>query len=299
MERRNFIKNSALTLALLAMYKTDVLAGQNLLRAYNFKPIRNNVGVFTEQGGTIGWLNSSSGFVVVDAQFPASAPHVIEELKKLGEKPFKYLINTHHHGDHTAGNIAFKGLAEKVVAHQNSLINQRKAAEKANNLDQQLLPDTTFGTGWKTKVGDEKISAYYYGSGHTNGDAVYHFENANIVHVGDLVFNRKFPYIDRENGAHIGNWITALDKITNQFDQDTVFIWGHSLDPEKVTGNKADVKAYQNYLQSLLAFVGSEIKAGKSKEDILKATSIPGAAEWKGEGIQRSITAAYEELRGT
>ncbi|MCZ4244892.1 MBL fold metallo-hydrolase [Pedobacter punctiformis] len=298
MERRNFIKNSALAMALLSIYKTDAFAQSNLLSAYNFKPIRNNVGIFTEQGGTIGWLNSSNGFVVVDAQFPASAPHVIEELKKLGEKPFKYLINTHHHGDHTAGNIAFKGLAEKVVAHQNSLVNQKKAAEKANNLDQQLLPDVTFGTGWKAKVGDEKISAYYYGSGHTNGDAVYHFENANIVHVGDLVFNRRFPYIDRDNGAHIGNWIAALDKITSQFDNDTIFIWGHSLDPEKVTGNKADVKAYQNYLQSLLTFVGAEIKAGKSKEDILKATTIPGTPEWKGDGIQRSLTAAYDELKG-
>ncbi|WP_316830065.1 MBL fold metallo-hydrolase [Pedobacter aquatilis] len=298
MERRNFIKNSALALALLSMYKTDVFAQKELFRAYNFKPLRNNVGIFTEQGGTIGWLNSPNGFVVVDAQFPTSAPHVIEELKKLGEKPFKYLINTHHHGDHTAGNIAFKGLAEKVVAHQNSLVNQKKAAEKGNNLDKQLLPDTTFGTGWKAPVGGEKISAYYYGSGHTNGDAVYHFENANIVHVGDLVFNRRYPYIDRENGAHIGNWITALDKIQNQFDNDTLFIWGHSLDPEKVTGTKADVKAYQEYLKNLMAFVSAEIKAGKSKEDILKATSIPNSPEWQGDGIQRSLTAAYDELKG-
>ncbi|MFC3562457.1 MBL fold metallo-hydrolase [Pedobacter jamesrossensis] len=298
MERRNFIKNSALAVAMLSLYKTDAFAQNEFLRAYNFKPLRNNVGIFTEQGGTIAWLNSSSGFAVVDAQFPTSAPHVIEELKKLGEKPFKYLINTHHHGDHTAGNIAFKGLAEKVVSHQNSLVNQKKGAEKANNLDKQLLPDTTFGTGWKAPVGDEKISAYYYGSGHTNGDAVYHFEKANIVHVGDLVFNRRFPYIDRENGAHIGNWITALDKIQSQFDNDTLFIWGHSLDPEKVTGNKEDIKAYQNYLQNLMTFVGGEIKAGKAKEDILKATTIPNATEWQGDGIQRSLGAAYDELKG-
>jgi len=298
MERRHFIKNSALAMALLSIYKTDVFAQQEMMREYNFKSLRNNVGVFTEQGGTIGWLNSSNGFVVVDAQFPTSAPHVIDELKKLGEKPFKYLINTHHHGDHTAGNIVFKGIAEKVVAHQNSLANQKRGAEKANNLDKQLLPDTTFGTGWKAQVGDEKISAYYYGSGHTNGDAVYHFENANIVHVGDLVFNRRFPYIDRENGAHIGNWITALDKIQNQFDKDTMFIWGHSLDPEKVTGTKADIKAYQEYLKNLMTYVGSEIKSGKSKEDILKATTIPNAPEWQGDGIQRSLTAAYDELKG-
>lgn len=296
MHRRQFIQNSALALAMLALYRTDLFASPSWARAYEFKALRNDIGIFTEQGGTIAWLNGSSGFVVVDAQFPTTAPHVIEELKKLGDKPFKYLLNTHHHGDHTAGNISFKGLAQHVVAHQNSAMNQKLAAEKANSLDKQLLPDTTFGKGWKAPVGQEKISAYYYGSGHTNGDVVYHFENANIAHVGDLVFNRRYPYIDQDNGAHIGNWIKALDQIANQFDNDTLFIFGHSLDPEKVTGNKADIKAFQNYLQSLLTFVGGEMKAGKSKEDILKATSIPGAPEWKGEGIARSLTAAYREL---
>lgn len=298
MERRNFIRNSALALAVLSVSKSAAFANKLLRAEYQFTPLRNNMGYFIEQGGTIGWLNSSDGYVVVDAQFPNTAPHVIAELQKLGDKPFKYLINTHHHGDHTAGNIAFKGFAKNVVAHQNSLINQTKTAEKAANLDKQLLPNVTFGTGWKDKVGGENIKAYYYGSGHTNGDAVYHFENANIVHVGDLVFNRRYPYIDRANGAHIGNWITALDKITDQFDNDTLFMWGHSLDPQKVTGNKEDIKAFQDYLSKLLAFVAGEIKNGKTKEDILKATEIPGAPEWKGDGIQRSLDAAYGELTG-
>lgn len=284
-----------MAMALLSFYKSEAFAN-NFAKAYQFKALRNDVGVFMEQGGTIAWLNGSSGFVAVDSQFPASAAHVIEELKKLGDKPFKYLLNTHHHGDHTAGNIAFKGLVQNVVAHQNSLVNQKLAAEKANSLDKQLLPDTTFGKGWKAPVGKEKISAYYYGSGHTNGDAIYHFENANIVHVGDLVFNRRFPYIDKENGAHIGNWITALDKIYNQFDKDTIVITGHSLDPEKVVGDKENVKAFKNYLECLLTFVKAEMKAGKSKEEILKATTIPGAPEWKGDGIARSLTAAYMEL---
>ena len=296
MQRRQFIQNSALAMAMLSLYKTNAFANPTLARAYQFKSLRNDVGIFTEKGGTIAWLNGSSGFVAIDSQFPDTAPHVIEELKKLGNKPFKYLLNTHHHGDHTAGNIAFKGLTEHVVAHQNALINQKLAAEKAKNQDQQLYADVTFGKGWKAPVGKEKISAYYYGSGHTNGDAIYHFENANVVHVGDLVFNRRFPYIDKDNGAHIGNWITALDKIYNQFDKDTLFIWGHSLDPEKITGNKEDVKAFQNYLQSLMALVSAEIKAGKTKEEILKITSIPAAPEWQGDGITRSLTAAYTEL---
>ena len=299
MERRQFIQQSALALAILSIYKSNAFANGVLQQAYQFKPLRNNVGVFTEQGGTIAWLNSKDGFTVIDSQFPSSVPHVIEELKKLGNKPFKYLLNTHHHGDHTGGNIAFKGLAEHVVAHENSLKNQRTTAEKANSLDKQLLPELTFGNdGWQTKVDGEKITAHYFGPGHTNGDSIYHFENANIAHVGDLVFNRRYPFIDTANGANIANWVNVLDRINAKFDSNTLFVFGHSRDPEKITGNKADVLAFKNYLQSLLDFVGKEIKGGKTKDDILKATEIPGAPEWQGDGIARSLNAAYAELIG-
>lgn len=297
MERRKFIEHSALALAMLSLYKSDVFANGVYQQAYQFKPLRSSVGVFTAQGGTIGWLNSKDGFAVVDAQFPNTAGQAIEALKKLANKPFKYLLNTHHHGDHTAGNIAFKGLAEQVVAHQNSLKNQQTEAEKANNLEKQLFPDKTFGAeGWKIKLGGEKVAAHYFGSAHTNGDAIYHFENANVAHLGDLVFNKRYPFIDMANGANIGNWISVLDKVMGKFDNDTLFIFGHSRDPEQITGKKEDIKAYQNYLQQLLAFVGSEVKNGKSKEDILKATTIPGAADWQGDGIARSLNAAYQEL---
>lgn len=295
MLRRQFVQQSALAFALLSIAKSNAFA--NLQQTYQFKSLRNNVGVFMEQGGTIAWLNSSEGFAVVDSQFPRSVVHVIEELRKLGNKPFKYLLNTHHHGDHTGGNIAFKGLVEQVVAHENSLKNQQATAEKANGLDKVLLPDTTFGSeGWKSKLGTEKISAHYFGAAHTNGDCIYHFENANIAHVGDLVFNRRFPFIDTASGANIGNWINVLENITKKFDHDTLFVFGHARDPEKITGNKSDVKAFSNYLQSLLVFVASEIKAGKTKEDILKATTIPQAPEWQGDGIARGLTAAYAEL---
>lgn len=296
MKRRQFIRQSALALGIISMYKSNAFANDNQ-QMYKFKPLRDNVGVFTEQGGTIAWLNSNEGFAIVDSQFPKSAVHVIEELKKLGGKPFKYLLNTHHHGDHTSGNIAFKGLLEHVVAHENSYINQKKVAEKANNLDKQLLPNLNFGNnGWKTNLGGEKITAHYFGAAHTNGDSVYHFENANIAHVGDLVFNRRYPFIDIANGANIGSWITVLDKVAAQFDNNTLFVFGHARDPEKITGNKTDIAAFSNYLQSLLDFVSKEIRQGKTKEEILKITEIPSAPQWQGDGIARSLNAAYAEL---
>src|SRR5204863_1028684 len=127
--------------------------------------------------------------------------HLIDELKKRSEKPFQWLINTHHHGDHTAGNISFKGIAENVLAHENSLKNQKNVAVQQKTEDKQLYPDQTFTESWHQKIGKEKIAMYYYGQGHTNGDAIIHFEHANIAHMGDLMFNRRHPFVDRTAGA--------------------------------------------------------------------------------------------------
>ncbi len=114
--------------------------------------------------------------------------------------------------------------------------------------------------------------------------------------MGDLMFNKRFPFIDRPGGANIQSWVNVLDKTIAKFDKDTLFVFGHSADPLKVTGGKEEIRAMQNYLEKLLLFVKNEMKAGKSKDDILKAQSIPGAEDFQGQGIQRSLTAAYEEL---
>jgi len=263
---------------------------------YQFKPLRNNVGMFAEQGGTIAWMINKDGIVVVDAEFPDQATHLISLLKKQSDLPFEWLVNTHHHGDHTSGNISFKGIANKVAAHENSLANQKAVAIKNKTEDKQLYPDTTFTDTWKIKVGDEHIKAYYFGTGHTNGDAMIHFEHANIVHAGDLVFNRRFPFVDNSAGASVQHWAVALEKARKKFDKGTMFIFGHAFDPQKVVGTMDDIIAMQNFMEKLEDYVAGSIKAGKTKEDILKATSIPGITDWQGQGIERGITAAYEEL---
>lgn len=118
-----------------------------------------------------------------------------------------------------------------------------------------------------------------------NGDSLVHFEHDNVVHMGDLLFNRRHPFVDRSAGANIKNWITVLDKALDKFNKRTTYIFGHSAEGYEVTGTSEDLKAFSNYLEKLVVYVEQEIKAGKSKEEILKATSIPGAEEWKGDGI--------------
>lgn len=296
MNRRHFLQNTAFTVGGMSLLTESLFARALADDPYKMKMVRDNVGVFTEKGGTIAYLRTKEGWVVVDSEFPEQAQHLIDALKKTDDKPVSLLINTHHHGDHTGGNIAFKGMVGHVVAHENSLKNQKTVAEKASTQDKQLFPDVTFTDGWKQKVGSERLRAYYFGPGHTDGDGLIHFENANVVHTGDLVFNRRYPFVDRSAGANIKSWISVLDKTVTTFDSKTIFVFGHAFDPEKITGTQEDVKAFRNYLEKLLEFVSGEIKAGKSKEEVVKATAVPGVTEWQGDGIGRSLQAAYEEL---
>ncbi len=296
--RRTFLQTSGFALGTALLPTSSLFLKQLLAPAGEMKTLRNNVGIFTERGGTIAWMIDNQGIVVVDTQFPDTAPHLIEEIRKQSDRPIDLLINTHHHGDHSGGNIAFKGIANKVVAHQNSKANQERVAKANNTLDKQLLPDTTYDTKWSQKVGNEMITLQYFGAGHTDGDSFIHFENANVVHCGDLMFNRRFPFIDRTAGASIGNWIVALGKARKTFDKDTIFVFGHAGDGFPVTGTREDLNAMQNFLSKLLTYTKQQIKIGKTKEQVIaeKPEVIPGAPEWKGQGLERGLTAAYEEL---
>lgn len=296
MQRRSFIYQAGLLAGASLLLQKRGIAQLFQMEEGNIRMLRRNVGIFTERGGTIGFLLSKEGIVAIDSQFPDTAPHFIEIAKKQSQAPFRYLLNTHHHGDHSSGNIAFKGLVEHVLAHENAAINQKAAAEKQNTLDKQLLPDMTFAHTSNFKVGDESVASSYFGAAHTNGDALHHFEKANIVHLGDLLFNKRHPFVDRSTGANIKNWITVLDKALKQYDKETLYIFGHSLNPGEETGTHEQLKKFQTYLGQLLTFTEAEIKRGVSKDEFIKNTAIPGNTEWGGQGIERPLTAAYEEL---
>ena len=296
--RRSFLKHS--------ITASSFFIGSSLMhpflrtfydQGYNIKTLRDNVGYFTESGGTIGWYFGKNGATVIDTQFPEQAEHLILEMKKETSASLKYLINTHHHGDHTAGNIAFKGLAENIVAHENSKINQMASAKERGSEEGQLYPDHTYTDIWKGEVGEEKIEMLYWGAGHTNGDSITHFTESNVAHLGDLVFNRRYPYIDKNAGADIENWINVLHKINEHFDRDTIMMCGHSDNGFDIILTQADVLAFEDYLKNLLSVVGKAIKAGKTEEEIMAITEITGSPEWKGKGISRSLSAAYEELK--
>lgn len=296
MKRRQFITQTGIGSLLMMTPGVEAIVNSFLAAGYEMRMLRNNVGIFTERGGTIAWMITPESAVVVDSQFPEQAKHLIDEIRKQTSAPIDYLINTHHHGDHSGGNIAFKGLAKKVVAHENSKINQQRSAEARGNQDTQLYPDVTFDKHWKAKAGDEHIEIHYHGAGHTNGDGIIHFKDANVAHVGDLVFNRRFPYIDKGAGASIQNWIVVLEKIHKHFDNDTIIVCGHADNGHDIVITRDDVMAFRNYLENVLSTVGKAIRDGMSREEVMAIQAINNSPEWKGKGIQRSLSAAYQEL---
>ncbi|MCK7530602.1 MAG: hypothetical protein MZV63_05935 [Marinilabiliales bacterium] len=137
-------------------------------------------------------------------------------------------------------------------------------AEANNQAAAQLYPDTLFDKEWSAKVGEEVVTLNISRQ-HIQMVMPWHFENSNIVHMGDLVFNRRYPYIDKTAGASIKNWIEVLEKAQKIYDKDTQFIFGHADNGFEVIGTKDDIKVFQSYLSRLLDQVGADIKAGKAR----------------------------------
>ncbi len=298
MDRRSFIASSFWLTAGMALLPAGSLPARSTFNQLD--PIRRNVGVFTGRGGTIGWLADDNAIVVVDAQFPPSAGVFFGKIQKISSQSIDALINTHHHADHTAGNSYFRNITNTIVAHDNVPDLQRSVAEERNTMNDQVYADTTFGESWKLDTGDEVIHAKYYGPAHTSGDIVIHFEKANVYHLGDLIFNRWYPFIDREGGASIENWIHVLETIADESESDTQFIFGHGSADYGVTGDAGDLYLMRDYLSALLDFVEKNRANGKPLEEIENHRQLDGFPNHVSAGsrlsLQTNIQAAWDEL---
>jgi len=268
-----------------------------------FMPLRESVGYFTGQGGTIGYHISKDGVVVVDAQMPATATICLDGImERDGGRTIDVLVNTHHHGDHTGGNPVFKASVKKILAHENVPELQKAAAVRAKAArpdapqPEIVLPTETFGNTWREQVGSDTLFLKYYGAAHTKGDAVVTFEKANIVHMGDLVFNRRHPVIDRPGGASIAGWIKVLDKTVKDHKKDTIFIFGHANPKFAVTGGFADLEYQRDYLSALLEFVRGQMKELKTRDDIVAITETLKNFPDHGPLNKSVLAAAYDEL---
>ncbi len=261
-----------------------------------FTSLRGGVGIFTGQGGTIGWLVSPDGVIVVDTQMGPTAKTCFDGInERSGKRPIDCVFNTHHHYDHTGGNGIFKPAARRVVAHENVPALQKAGARPGTEAE-QVYADTPFTDRFSATIGKEKVSAVHYGPAHTAGDGIITFEQANVVHVGDLVFNRRLPVLDRPGGCRIVGWIAVLERAVKDHPADALYVFGHAKPGLQPTGTKDDVLYQRDFLSALLDYTKGEIKAGKTRDQIVKAAPELKGFPDHGPLTERVLAAAYEEL---
>lgn len=306
MNRRDFLLRSSLlvsagVLARPALFGADTPApGQGPTGPLGaFRPLRRNVGIYTGRGGTIGWLANADAVLAVDTQYPDTAAECLAGLPGRSGRMLDAVINTHHHPDHTSGNGVFKPAAKTIIAQANVPALQLAAAQRNDNVEKQVFADTTFTDVWRRELGDEIVTAQYHGAGHTKGDVIVTFERANVVHLGDLLFNRLYPVIDRVGGGSIRHWITLLEEVVKTYPADAIYVCGHGNSKFGVTTTQGDLLVFRDYLAALLARVEKEIAAGKSKDEIVALENLPGFEDFHQPLPNRlggNLAVAYDEL---
>ena len=267
-------------------------------QASGFKELRRNVGLFTGRGGTIGWLHNSEALVGIDTQFPDSAETFINGVKERGAGSMDLLVNSHHHNDHTAGNGVFASFTQHIIAHEKVPIYQRNANQNADSTP--VTADQRFSSKWSGDFGDETLHLMHYGAAHTGGDTISFFEKAQVAHLGDLVFNRAYPYIDPASGASVQNWVNVLENITDELPKDTLYIFGHGHSEYGITGDWQDIMHKKAFLEELLSLASNAIQAGKSKEEFAQLEVVPGFEEFAAPGwrlpLSYNLNIVYDEL---
>ncbi|MBM3202871.1 MBL fold metallo-hydrolase, partial [Candidatus Woesearchaeota archaeon] len=270
MNRRDFLNHASSLMAAGLLVRAGAAAqtpkASSAAVVPEFKPLRREVGFFTARGGTIGWLVNATAMAAVDTQFPETARLFLEGLPGRRGRKLDVLINSHHHGDHTGGNGVFRPETRAIVAHTNVPRLQRERAEKDKTLERQTYADTTFPDSWRMELGGEVVSAKYFGPAHTSGDIVTSFEKANVVHMGDLIFNRMYPVIDRPAGARIAGWIKVLEDVAKSYPADAIYVFGHGNPKFGVTGTRGDLLVMRDYWSAVLEYTRKQVAAGATKE---------------------------------
>ena len=227
-------------------------------------------------GGNVAVYITNEGVILVDDKFEYDFNDIVDKVKSVTSQPIKYVLNTHHHGDHTGSNAKFLPTAE-IISHVN-------ARKNIIDLKQPGAPRVTFTQETSVFLGGKEVRARYFGRGHTNGDVMIYFPALKVLHTGDLMAGSS-PLIDYGGGGSLVEWPATLDEAL-KIDFDTV-IPGHGP-----IAKKADLLAYRNNVDKLKGHISGLIRQGKSKEEIAKVmTSEYG---WAPGGLQ--MTRGFEGM---
>lgn len=259
--------------------------------------VSGNVYMLVGSGGNIGVIAGPDGVLIVDDQFAPLADKIRAALRPLGTGHLKFVLNTHWHGDHTGGNVVF-GKEAPIIAHAN--VRKRLAAESKSlggtvpPSPPEALPVITFDNAVSIHFNGDEIRVIHYPHGHTDGDSVVFFTNANVIHMGDDFFAGRFPYVDLANGGSVEGLTRNIAEIIKKAPAGVKIIPGHGP-----LSTLEDLKAYHSMLLETTDIVRGRIAQGKTVEQA-KAEGLPEKwREW-GAGFintERWIETIYQSLK--
>ena len=237
------------------------------------EPLADGIAVLFGAGGNIGVSYGPDGTVLIDDQFAPLTDKINAAVKDLGAEPVKYLINTHWHGDHTGGNENLGRSGVLIMAHDHVRDRLIKGNDSTPPAAPEALPVVTYHDGIKLHLNGDEIRVQHMSHGHTDGDSVVFWKNANVVQMGDLFFNKvTLPFIDLSSGGNARGVLAAADKVLAMVDDDTKIIPGHGP-----MANKADLTTYRDMLKSVIGTVEKAQGEGKS---LAQVQAMKPAAQW-------------------
>ncbi|HPF28127.1 MAG TPA: MBL fold metallo-hydrolase [Steroidobacteraceae bacterium] len=236
------------------------------------QPVATGVYMLIGDGGNIGVTIGQDGVAIIDDQYDRMSEKIRAAIGKLTGQPVSFVINTHWHGDHTGGNEAFGRTGSVIVAHDN--VRRRMSVESVNAFTgdtnaaapREALPIVTFDQAVTLHYNDDELEVVHVANAHTDGDAVIHFRQANVVHMGDVFFNGFYPFIDNNSGGTLAGMVAAADTVLARIDDRTRVIPGHGP-----LANKQDLQAYRDMLATVHERVSKLVAAGKSQDEVLAA----------------------------
>ena len=259
------------------------LTGAQAQNALSIEEVKDGLYAIIGSGGNVGVRVTSEGVILIDDKFPRNFSEIQDLVAQVSDQPVRYVLNTHHHGDHAGGNVEYIKIAE-IIAHQNARDNMVRG-------DQDAAPRLVFTDQTAVYLGGVEVRAFYMGRGHTNGDAVIYFPDLRTVHGGDLLHGIA-PFIDYGNGGSSSGWVETMNNIL-ALDFDTA-IPGHG---DIMT--RDDVVNFRNQMEAVRARMADLIRSGMPKSqasDRIKTPDIPWTMEEGGLFMQRSIPGFYDEI---
>lgn len=224
------------------------------------------------RGGNVGISTGEDGLYIIDDQVRPVTAQLLQAIRKISDKPIRFVINTHYHADHTGGNETIGSAGAVIIAHEN--IRKRMTTEQVSIFMDKTtppyakaaLPVVTFNDRMSLHLNGETATAYYVANGHTDGDSIIHFPVSNVIHMGDMYFNGMYPYVDLDAGGSVQGMVEAADLALSMADESTRVIPGHGP-----LAMAEDLKAYRDFLIKASTNVQALIDQDMNLEQIIAA----------------------------